>query len=93
MVPRRELTTLGGGYPTWSRDGSGVYFIAIGDPSRQVYRVSIADGTIEKIVALSSVERGSFFMSDWMGLTPEDAPLALLNLRAEDIYSCNLTYR
>jgi hypothetical protein len=53
----------------------------------------IASATLEKVVALSSVERGSFFMSDWTGLTPYDAPLALHNLTAEDIYAWNLSYK
>jgi Tol biopolymer transport system component len=38
-----ELTTIGGDYPTWSHDGKSVLFMAVGDPSRQVYRVDVAD--------------------------------------------------
>jgi len=45
---------------------------------------------VEKVASLAGVERGPFFLGDWIGLAPDDAPLAVRNSTIEDIYAWDL---
>jgi hypothetical protein len=51
----------------------------------------VQTGRLEKIANLAGVERGPFFMGDWIGLAPDGSPLAINNATTEDIYGWDLT--
>lgn len=85
-----RLAKVPASYPNWSRDGKYVYFSSSAAGSRAVFRVAVADRAVEKVASLSDVGSGSFFMSDWIGLAPDDAPLAVNDLTTEDIYAWDL---
>ena len=89
----RQLVSLPSGYPNWSHDGRFVYFLSNSSNERDVFRVSISSGAIEKIAGLASVERGPFLMGDWIGLTPDDSPITIRNMTTEDIYAWDLVVR
>lgn len=89
----RRLAEIPARYPNWSRDGKYVYFSSSAGGSRAVFRVAVADRAVEKVGSLSDVGSGSFFMSDWVGLAPDDAPLAINDLTTEDIYAWDLIAR
>jgi hypothetical protein len=49
--------------------------------------VDLRDGRTEKVVSLVSIERAPIVMGDWVGLAPDDSPMAVRNLTSEDIYA------
>ncbi|HUZ93616.1 MAG TPA: winged helix-turn-helix domain-containing protein [Edaphobacter sp.] len=87
----RQLTEIPGGYPNWSSDGKAVYFLSNTARGRTVFRVSVADRTIEKVTNFESVDPSPFILGDWMGLAPGDAPLAVQDMTTDDIYAWDLT--
>lgn len=89
----QRLAAVASGYPNWSQDGKHVYFLSSVAGDRAVFRVAVTDRAVEKIASLAGVEHGSFFMSDWIGLAPDDAPLAVHDLTTEDIYAWDLIAR
>ena len=85
-----SLTEIPGNYPNWSHDGKYVYFLSISSPIRAVFRARVADHHVTKYVDLANIERGPFFFGDWIGLTQDDAPLAVRNSTIEDVYAWDL---
>lgn len=86
----RPLTEIPASYPSWSHDGKYVFFRSGTADGTAIFRVALADRTVEKVTSLAGVERGPFFMGDWIGLGPDDSPLAVRNSTIEDIYSWDL---
>jgi hypothetical protein len=79
------------GYPAWSTDSKQIYFLDFLE-SPAVYRVRVADGTLERIHELKGFRyTGNSGM--WFGLDPSDAPLFLRNLGTHDVYSLTLDAR
>lgn len=89
----RPLATVRALYPRWSHDGKYVYFRAGSSAGQAIFRVAIQSGTVEKVASLAGVDRGPFFMGDWVGLDPDDAPIAVRNSTIEDIYAWDLVRR
>jgi Tol biopolymer transport system component len=89
----RPLAKVPACYPNWSHDGKYVYFRPFSADSSAIFRVSLTNGRVEKVVSLAGVERGPFFMGDWIGLSPDDSPLAVRNSTIEDIYAWDLSAR
>lgn len=79
-------------YPSWSQDGKYVYFRS-GTDSPAIFRISLANHVVEKVTSLAGVERGSYFMGDWIGLGPGNSPLVVRNSTIEDIYAWDLHTR
>lgn len=89
----RVLAKIPGDFPNWSHDGKNVYFLADAGENRTVYRVALAGQSVQKVASLESVEPNPFILGDWMGLAPDDAPLAVQDMTTDDIYAWNLTTR
>ena len=87
------LTRIPGNYPNWSHDGKYVYFLSASSPVRAIFRAEVADCHVEKFVDLENIERSPFFFGDWIGLMPDDAPLAVRNSTIEDVYAWDLRTR
>ncbi len=83
----RILTHVPARFPNWSRDGRYVYFLSVEGARRTIRRVRVQDGAVEDVASLAQVEQGPFYLSDWVGLAPDDSPLAVRNLTTEDIYA------
>ena len=86
----QPITDVPGNYPSWSHDGKFVFFRFDAANSPGIFRVALADHTFEKFASLAGVERGPFFMGDWIGLGPNDSPVAVRNSTIEDIYAWDL---
>jgi Tol biopolymer transport system component/DNA-binding winged helix-turn-helix (wHTH) protein len=84
------LANMRAGYPNWSRDGKEVYFESNTSGRRLVYRVGVADHTVQKVASLEGIDPSPSITGDWMGLGPDDAPLAVQNMNTDDIYEWNL---
>jgi Tol biopolymer transport system component/DNA-binding winged helix-turn-helix (wHTH) protein len=89
----RPLGDVAAAYPNWSHNGRYVYFRPNTSGSAAVFRVAVPSGAIEKVASLAAVERGPFFMGDWIGLGPDDSPLTVRNSTIEDIYAWDLSLK
>lgn len=89
----RSLADVPASYPNWSHDGKYVYFRSGTAEGPAIFRVVLASHTVEKVTSLDGVERGPFFMGDWVGLAPDNSPIAIRNSTIEDIYAWDLIAR
>jgi Tol biopolymer transport system component len=71
-------------YPTFTRDGATVYGLSLDD--RAIYRFTLAERRLVKVSDLGAIEPTAPWMSAWMGLDPDDAPLVLRNTGLSDLY-------
>ena len=81
-----ELTHIPAGYSEWSHDGKYIYFSS----SHNINRVRIADPdrSVEEIISLKEFRPAW----GWIGITPQDAPLALRNVGSEEIYALDVDF-
>ena len=81
-----ELTHIPTGYSEWSHDGKYIYFSS----SHNINRVRIADPdrSVEEIISLKEFRPAW----GWIGITPQDAPLALRNVGSEEIYALDVDF-
>jgi Tol biopolymer transport system component/DNA-binding winged helix-turn-helix (wHTH) protein len=75
--------------PTWSHDGKYIYFDTEGD-DRALRRVLVADGHVDQLTSLHAYPNLAWW---WSGVTPDNSPLILRNLGANEIYSLILEFR
>jgi len=79
------------GYPSWSHDGSHIYFDTLGEDSA-FYRVRLSDRKVERLVSLKGTRR---FWSDWepwSGLAPDDSLLIQRDTGTQEIYALEWTH-
>jgi len=88
-----NLTMMNCGYPNWSHDGRFLYFLSSPDGRRAIWRVGVGNHKVEEVASLAGVEQPPVIFGTWVGLGPDDSPLALRNLTTEDIYSWRLVER
>jgi Tol biopolymer transport system component len=81
---RTELTTIGAGWPSWSRDSQYIYFE--GNPSPGWYRVSIDDRKVEQVVSLIGLKMPPSGLG-WIGLTPDGALISTRDAGGTEIYA------
>lgn len=84
-----DLANLPAGSPSWSRDGKYIYFESPGS-NQAVYRVRMSDRKLERVVSLEEVRRAFGTLGPWLGLSPDDSPLAMRDLGTEEIYALDL---
>jgi Tol biopolymer transport system component len=82
-----NLTSMASGYPSWSHDGKSIYFLSSPAGQRGIWRVGIASHKAEEVASLAEVDQPATIFGTWVGLAPDDSPLALRNLTTEDIYA------
>jgi len=78
------------GYPSWSRDGSYVYFDTLGEDSA-FYRVHVSNGKLERVVSLKGTRRFWSVWEPWSGLAPDDSLLLQLDISTQEIYALEWT--
>jgi WD40 repeat protein len=72
------------GYPSWSHDGSFVYFLHLSKPPT-IERVDIG-GKVEQVASLKGFQFTGFY-TFWFGLAPDDSPLLLKDVGTQEIVS------
>ena len=82
-----KAKTIGVHY--WTRDSQYLYYA---DPffrgsDRAVYRINIRDKTTEKIVTVGDTRAVSGVVDQWIGVTPDGAPMLLRDLSIHHIYA------
>jgi hypothetical protein len=87
-----ELVNLPAGYYSWSRDGKFVYFDIFSPTEPAIYRVRITDRKLERVVSLKGYRRAGGALGQWMGLTPDDAPLLVHDVGVQEIYALDVDF-
>ncbi len=80
-----QLAKARAAFPNWSRDGQYVYFLRWLDRPA-VLRVHITDGRMEQVSDLTNLSTVGN-IGPWLGLGPDDSPLVLRDIGAQDVYS------
>jgi serine/threonine protein kinase/Tol biopolymer transport system component len=81
----QDLVKIVIGFPSWSRDSKYVYFNDLNNTA--IYRVRVSDRKVEKIASLAGASIGG----GWMGLTPDDSPMILIDASIDEIYALDWT--
>lgn len=79
----RQLTSVGAGWPFWSRDSRYIYFQ--NNPGTDLSRVSIENGRLELVVSLSHLKT-SVASLGWVGLTPDGSVISTRDAGSIEIY-------
>jgi Tol biopolymer transport system component/DNA-binding winged helix-turn-helix (wHTH) protein len=77
----------GAGYLNWSADGQYLYFSVAGRQGRSILRLRRRDNHLDLVVRLDSIRQPSFLFGDWVGLTPNNAPIVVQDRSVEDIFA------
>jgi len=81
-----EQARLDAGFQSWSRDSRYIYFLS-GEASYEgVFRVSVSNNKVEKLLSLKDFQSAGTF-GGWLSLTPEDEPLVLRDVSPPEIYA------
>ena len=82
-----ELVQMGIGFPSWSHDSKYLYFDSILTDDPAMFRVRIADHTLERIVSLKGIDRYWGIVGEWSGLAPDDSILLTRDTSNSDVYA------
>jgi DNA-binding winged helix-turn-helix (wHTH) protein/Tol biopolymer transport system component len=82
-----EVANVRAGYPAWSQDGRSIYFLKTGQDERSIWRFQIGDQKLEQVVSLKDFRQPPTTFGGWIGLGPDDVPLALRDLTTQEIYA------
>jgi len=75
----------------WSRDGRYIQFGSIEKGEAVLKRVRISDRKVETVTSLKKLGRVGFnSYNTWLGVAPDDSPLALRDVSSYDIYALDL---
>ncbi len=85
----RQQGQVTAAFPNWSPDSRYLYFRSAERPPI-LYRLRIADGSLEQITSLQDVRRTGVFGWTWVGLTPDGSPLVLRDTGTEEIYALDV---
>jgi Tol biopolymer transport system component len=81
---RTELTAIGAGWPSWSRDSQYIYFE---DNATTVwYRVGIKGRIVERLASMSGLKMAASSLG-WIGLTPDGSLIAARDVGSTEIYA------
>jgi Tol biopolymer transport system component/DNA-binding winged helix-turn-helix (wHTH) protein len=75
--------------PVWSHDDQYIYLVTnVSEADRALYRVRVSNGKLERIMDLAGFPHSS----TWLGLTPDDSPLMLRDVRQTEIYALDVRW-
>jgi Tol biopolymer transport system component/DNA-binding winged helix-turn-helix (wHTH) protein len=80
----RELGQVTVAFPNWSSNSKYLYFRNAARPSA-LYRLRIADASLEQLASLQGIRRTGIFGWTWVGLTPDGSPLVLRDIGTQEI--------
>jgi eukaryotic-like serine/threonine-protein kinase len=84
-----ELAKIGVGFPMWSWDSKYIYFDSL-ESIPNLYRVRIADHSLEKVASLEGIRLAPTLGGNLTGLAPDDSPLVVRNTGNQEIYALDL---
>ena len=80
------------GYNEWSHDGKYVYMRATLGGAGELVRVRIKDRVLERVLSLKDFPQSSDAFANWIGLTPDGAPLLMRDRSVQEIYALDLHF-
>jgi len=86
-----ELAKIGVGFPMWSWDSKYIYFDSL-ESIPNLYRVRIADHSLEKVASLGGIRLAPTLGGILTGLAPDDSPLVVRNVGNQEIYALDLEW-
>ena len=78
------------GFPTWSRDGTHVYYQTRDDV---IHRLRLRDGRTETVVSRTGVQRSYTFPGAWFGLDPEGRLLLMREEGTAEVFAFDYAFR
>jgi serine/threonine protein kinase/Tol biopolymer transport system component len=81
---RTQLTSIGAGWPSWSRDSEYVYFHD--NPGIDWCRVRIKDRKIERVASLTGLKMAVPGLG-WIGLAPDSSTISTRDAGGTEIYA------
>lgn len=88
-----ETVTGEAGFPTWSRDGTHLYFQRTEEGDRHVvYRLRLRDGRTERVASRRGVPVVPF-PGAWFGLDPEDRLLIMRDQTVAEVFAFDYAWR
>jgi Tol biopolymer transport system component len=84
----REISTGDSlGWPSWSRDGTAIYFMR--NWNEGIYRVDVVSRRVVQVVDLRNVRLTGVFGVGFLGLTPDDSPLMMRDVSTAEVYAAD----
>jgi hypothetical protein len=84
----RTLASQSSAEPVWSHNQKFLYFTDYVQKNRTIYRISVPNGTVEKVVDLADVHSAVDY--NFAGLMPDDEPLVNARIFTTNIYAMQL---
>jgi Tol biopolymer transport system component len=78
------------GFPTWSRDGTYVYYDTWSTKNTAFRRVEVGETRSEFLIDLKNLRRYGGHGWGWSGLAPDDSALLVRDVSTDEIYSLDL---
>jgi eukaryotic-like serine/threonine-protein kinase len=80
----KQLTAIGAGWPSWSRDSQYIYFE--NNPGKDFYRVRVKDGRLELVASLRGLNMATSSFG-WVGLAPDSSLISTRDAGGNEIYA------
>ena len=85
-----ELAQMSLGYPQWSHNGDAVFFLGHPPGADKVFRVRLAARKLEEVLDLKYFHPAPSSVGTWIGLAPDDSPLAIRDAGTQDFHALTL---
>ncbi len=85
-----ELARMSLGYPQWTHSGDAVFFLGHPAGADKVFRVRLADHKLEEVLDLKYFHPAPSSVGTWIGLAPDDSPLAMRDAGTQDFHALTL---
>lgn len=85
-----ELAQMSLGYPQWSHNGDAVFFLGHPPGADKVFRARLADHKLEEVLDLKYFHPAPSNVGTWIGLAPDDSPLAMRDAGTQDFHALTL---
>jgi dipeptidyl aminopeptidase/acylaminoacyl peptidase len=84
-----ERATGGMGFPTWSRDGSHLYYQ---DQDDVIHRLRLRDGRVERVVSRKGVPVAPVFPGAWFGFDPEGRLMVMRDTTVTEVFAIDYAW-
>ena len=85
-----EWATGSVGFPTWSRDGTDIYYQ---DQNTVIHRLRLRDGRTERVGSRKGVPVAPVFPGAWFGFDPEGRLMVLRDTTVTEVFAFDYAYR
>jgi eukaryotic-like serine/threonine-protein kinase len=85
-----EVAQMSLGYPQWSHNGDSLFFLGHPPGADKVFRVRLADHRPAEVLDLKYFHPAPSSVGTWIGLAPDDSPLAMRDAGTQDFHALTL---